>query len=171
MSISKETDRPKNILGLFSFDLTRFFADNDYSEIESTDEEGVIMVEFEKEFPLTELGMFDKVCFRLFNEKDNIVASNHINVTFPASPHYASKEYTMSLVNALFEIYGYDDDRKGEWTDTDAKSFADKDFDRQWTIGSDKRVYAIKLSFTEKHGLYLKIFFFNRLMESIKGNV
>lgn len=158
-------------MGLFSFDLTRFFADSDYSEIESTDEEGVIMVEFEKEFPLTELGMFDKVCFRLFNEKDNIVASNHINVTFPASPRYATKEYTMSLVNALFEIYGYDDDRKGEWTDADAKSFADKDFDRQWTIGNDKRVYAIKLSYTEKHGLYLKIFFFNRLMESIKGNV
>lgn len=171
MSMIEATDKPKNILELFSFDLTKFFADNDYNEIGSKDEEGVIMVEFEKEFPLPELDLFDKVYFRLFNEKDNIVASNHINVTFPATLQYLTKENAMNLVNALYGIYGYDDDRRGEWSDADTKLFLDKDLDRQWTIGNDKRVYAIKLSYTDKHGFYLKIFFFNRLMESIKSNV
>lgn len=171
MSISEESGKPKNILELFSFDLTKFFADSDYSEIGSNDAEGVIMVEFEKDFPLVELDLFDKVYFRLFDEKNNIVAGNHINVTFPANPKYVTQKSITNLISALYAIYGYDDDRKGLWTDSDTKSFIDKDLDRQWTIGNDKCVYAIKLSYTEKHGLFLKIFFFNRLLESIKHNV
>lgn len=171
MSILEATGNPRNILELFSFDLTKFFADNDYSEIGSKDVEGVIMVEFEKEFPLPELDLFDKVYFRLFNEKDNIVASNHINVTFPSTAEYVTKETVKNLVDALYGIYGCDDDRRGSWSDADTNLFFEKDLDRQWTIGNDKRVYAIKLSYTGKHGLYLKIFFFNRLMESIRSNV
>lgn len=160
--------RPHNILELFSFDLTKFFADSDYSEVESKDIEGVFMVEFEKDFPLVELGMFEKVVFRLFDDKNNITASNHINVTLPANMRLVTMEKTKAIVNSLFAIYGYDDDRRGLWNSTDTKLFAENDVDRQWTIGNDKRVYAIKLSYTEKHGLYLKIFFFNRLLEIAK---
>lgn len=172
MSNSETSDKPQNILELFSFDLTKFFADNDYCEIESKDAEGVFMVEFEKEFPLAELDLFESVIFRLFNDKSNITASNHINVTLPANPRHITESKVKKLVDAIYNIYGYDDDRRGLWNDSDSTSFKDKDLERQWTIGSGKRVYAIKLSYTDKHGLYLKIFFFNRLLESIKfGNV
>lgn len=168
MSTLETSDKPQNILELFSFDLTKFFADNDYCEIESKDVEGVFMVEFEKEFPLPELDLFERVIFRLFNDKSNITASNHINVTLPANPRQITESKVKKLVNDLFSIYGYDDDRRGKWSDSDSTSFKDKDLERQWTVGNDKRVYAIKMSYTGKHGLYLKIFFFNRLMESIK---
>ena len=126
------------------------------------------MVEFEKEFPLVELGMFEKVVFRLFNDKDNINGSNHINVTMPANPRYITQKNVRSLIDSLYGIYGYDDDRKGEWDENDNKAFQAKDLERQLTIGNDKCVYAVKMSYTEKHGFYLKIFFFNRLVEAIK---
>ena len=168
MSILDAANKPKNILEMLSFDLTKFFADNDYCEIESKDIEGVFMVEFEKEFPLVELGMFDKVVFRLFNVKDNINGSNHINVTMPANPRYVTQKNAKALINSLYAIYGYDDDRKGEWDEADIKMFQVKDLERQWTIGNDKCVYAVKMSYTENHGFYLKIFFFNRLVEAIK---
>lgn len=168
MSILDAANKPKNILEMLSFDLTKFFADNDYCEIQSKDIEGVFMVEFEKEFPLVELGLFEKVIFRLFNDKDNINGSNHINVTLPANPRYVTLKNVRSLVNELYAIYGYDDDRKGEWDESDSKLFQSKDLERQWTIGNDKCVYAVKLSYTDKHGLFLKIFFFNRLVEAIK---
>ncbi|MBR2195126.1 MAG: hypothetical protein IJ911_05870 [Salinivirgaceae bacterium] len=167
MSILDATNKPKNILELLSFDLTKFFADNDYCEIQSKDIEGVFMVEFEKEFPLVELGMFEKVVFRLFNDKNNINGSNHINVTMPANQRYVTSSRVKSLINSLYNVYGYDDDRKGEWDDADLSAFAEKDLERQWTVGNDKCVYAVKLSYTEKRGLILKIFFFNRLMESL----
>jgi hypothetical protein len=167
MSLLNALNKPKNILELLSFDLTKFFADNDYCEIQSKDIEGVFMVEFEKEFPHVELGLFEKVVFRLFNDKNNINGSNHINVTMPANQRYVTNERVMSLVNSLYNIYGYDDDRKGEWDETDTKAFNDKDYERQWTIGNDKCVYTVKLSYTDKRGLTLKIFFFNRLVEMI----
>ena len=148
MSILDAANKPKNILEMLSFDLTKFFADNDYCEIESKDIEGVFMVEFEKEFPLVELGMFDKVVFRLFNDKDNINGSNHINVTMPANPRYVTQKNAKALINSLYAIYGYDDDRKGEWDEADIKMFQVKDLERQWTIGNDKCVYAVKMSYT-----------------------
>ena len=46
MSILDAANKPKNILEMLSFDLTKFFADNDYCEIQSKDIEGVFMVEF-----------------------------------------------------------------------------------------------------------------------------
>lgn len=121
MSLLNAANKPKNILEMLSFDLTKFFADNDYCEIESKDIEGVFMVEFEKEFPLVELGMFEKVVFRLFNDKDNINGSNHINVTMPANPRYITQKNVRSLIDSLYGIYGYDDDRKGEWDENDTR--------------------------------------------------
>jgi hypothetical protein len=72
---------PKNIIELFTFDLTTFFYEEDYEEIESQEIDGVFMIEYEKALPWTELGLFEKVFFRIFNDKTNIVGSSHINVT------------------------------------------------------------------------------------------
>lgn len=168
MSLLDATNKPNNILELFSYDLTKFFADNDYNEIQSKDIEDVFMVEFEKRFPHVELGLFEKVIFRMFNNKTNINGSNHVNVTMAANNRYVSNDKIKSLTNSLYNIYGFDDDGKGEWTDNDEKDFAAKDYERQWTLGDGKRVYAIKLSYTENRGLILKIFFFNRLIELLK---
>ncbi len=169
MSILDVNNKPKNILEMLSFDLTKFFADSDYMEIQSKEFDDIYMMEFEKKFPHVELGLFEKVIFRLFNNKKNVSASNHINVTMPANSRYVTKDRVKSLINSLFDIYGYDDDRKGEWEDTDTRNFLDKDLERQWTIGNDKLVYTIRFSYTERHGLILKIFFFNRLLELLKN--
>lgn len=168
MSILDSTNKPSNILELFSYDLTKFFADNDYTELQSKDIEDVFMVEFEKRFPYVELGLFERVVFRMFNNKTNINGSNHVNVTMVANNRYVTKERLQALSNSLFDIYGFDDDGKGEWTNNDDKDFVAKDFERQWTLGDGKFVYAIKLSYTENRGLVLKIFFFNRLIELLK---
>lgn len=168
MSLLDATNKPNNILELFSYDLTKFFADNDYNEIQSKDIEDVFMVEFEKRFPHVELGMFERVIFRMFNNKTNINGSNHVNVTMVANNRYITKDRLKSLSDSLYDIYGFDDDGKGEWGNVDEKEFADKDFERQWTVGDGRRVYAIKLSYTDSRGLILKIFFFNRLLELLK---
>ena len=73
---------PKNIIELFTFDLTTFFIEDDYEEISCIEEAGVFMIEYEKVLPWTEHGLFNSVVFRVFNDKKNIVGSNHINVRF-----------------------------------------------------------------------------------------
>lgn len=158
---------PKNIIELFTFDLTTFFYEEDYEEIESQEIEGVFMVEYEKVLPWTELGLFEKVFFRIFNDKTNIVGSSHINVTLPANPEYVDIEKTANLINSLFRIYGWDDENRGEWSETDKTEFEDRVFERQWTLGEGKFIYSVKVTYNSKYGLHLKILFFNHLLDLI----
>ncbi len=74
---------PNNIIELFTFDLTTFFFEEDFEEVDCHEEKGVLMVEYQKQLPWVELKLFDRVIFRVFNDKDNIVGSSHINVKFP----------------------------------------------------------------------------------------
>ncbi len=168
MTILSVFNKPKNILELFSFDITKFFSDNDYEEVQSNDIDGIFMVEFEKQLPHVELSLFDKVVFRMFNNKKNITGSNHVNITFPANDRYITKSRMKSLVNTLFDIYGHDDEHRGEWSETDDQDYADKTLEREWILGEGKEIYTIKLSFTEKYGFLVKILFFNHLIEVLK---
>ena len=98
-------NEPKNIIELFTFDLTTFFYEDDYEEIACIENEGVFMIEFEKMLPWTELGLFNTVIFRVFNDKRNTIGSSHINIRLTTEINSKSKKHIIKLVNKLNIIY------------------------------------------------------------------
>lgn len=158
---------PKNIIELFTFDLTTFFYEEDYEEISCEEKEGIFMIEYEKPLPWIELELFSKVVFRVFNDKRNIVGSQHINVSFPADIEQTNKTTLKKLVNKLTKIYGWDDENLGEMTTKDETDFENGYFERQWTLGEGKHIYTVRLIYNTRDGLSLKILFFNHLLELI----
>jgi hypothetical protein len=158
---------PKNIIELFTFDLTTFFYEEDYEEVQSQEGDGIFMVEYEKNLPWTEMGLFEEVQFRIFNDKANIIGSSHINVTLPATPHLVELEKVAFLLNSLYNIYGWDDENRGIWNDDDKHDFQEKSLEHQWTLGEGKYIYSVKVTYNQKYGLLLKILFFNHLLELI----
>ena len=158
---------PKNIIELFTFDLTTFFYEDDYEEISSAEEGGVFMIEYEKTLPWTELGLFNKLIFRVFNDKNNIVGSNHINVRLETEITDNNKKNLIKLVHKLNQIYGPDDDNKEDWTEIDEQQLVSKQFFRQWTLGEGKFIYTVRIT-GQKGELQLEILFFNHLLELIK---
>ncbi|MBI9067814.1 MAG: hypothetical protein JEZ09_11020 [Salinivirgaceae bacterium] len=161
-------NEPKNIIELFTFDLTTFFYEDDYEEISSDEKDGVFMIEYEKNLPWMEHNLFQKVIFRIFNDKKNIIGSNHINIDFPAESESINALNVSKLVNKITQIYGWDDENKGEWNAKDESDFKDQAFLRQWTLGEGKFIYSVRLLYNHKYGLILKILFFNHLLELIK---
>lgn len=155
---------PKNIIELFTFDLSTFFYEEDYSEVQSEERDGIFMIEYTKQLPWIELELFDQVLFRVFNDKSNITGGNHINVQLPASTEKISIERVERLVRNLFKLYGWDDENRGDWSDIDRKDFNDNLLERVWTLGENKNIYSVKLSYNHKYGLELKILFFNHLL-------
>lgn len=158
---------PKNIIELFTFDLTTFFYEEDYEEISCDEQDGVFMIEYEKSLPWIELDLFNKVVFRVFNDKNNIIGSNHINVSFPADDEQLTLQNLKKLVNKINKIYGWDDENRGEWTTSDETNFNEGFLERQWTLGEGKYIYSVKINLTPRDGLVLKILFFNHLLELI----
>jgi hypothetical protein len=158
---------PKNIIELFTFDLTTFFYEDDYEEISSDEQAGIFMIEYEKSLPWLELNLFNKVVFRVFNDKNNIIGSNHINVRFPAKEDQINLQNVKKLVNKLNKIYGWDDENRGEWTAHDENDFNKGFMERQWTLGEGKYIYSVKVTLNIRDGLALKILFFNHLLELI----
>lgn len=156
---------PKNILELFTFDLTTFFYEEDFEEIDCYEEKGVFMVEYKKNLPWLELDFFDHVVFRVFNDKENIVGSSHINVKMPANVQFQTNELVKKLTNTLFNLYGWDDESKGDWIETDTSAFKIGQLTRTWTLGEGKYVYTVKLQQDENKGVLLQILFFNHLLK------
>jgi len=160
---------PKNIIELFTFDLTTFFYEEDYTEVSCDEKEGVFMIEYERILPRIELGLFNKVVFRVFNDKKNIIGSNHINVSFPSELGSTNLTAIKKLIYKLGLIYGGDDENRADWTENDETDFKKGYVDRQWTLGEGKNIYSVRLTMNSKDGLVLKILFFNHLLELINN--
>ncbi len=158
---------PKNIIELFTFDLTTFFYEDDYEEISCSEDNGVFMIEYEKVLPWIELDIFNSVVFRVFNDKKNIIGSNHINVRFGNKFTIDKKKSIVKIVHKLNKIYGSDDDNKDDWSAADDDKFKQKKLKRQWTLGEGKNIYTVRLSM-KNDNLLLEILFFNHLLELIK---
>lgn len=156
---------PKNILELFTFDLTTFFFEEDYEEIDCCEEKGVFMVEYKKSLPWLELDLFDYVIFRVFNDKENIIGSSHINVKLPANIQFQSEDLVIKLTNALFNIYGWDDESNGSWTNQDLPLYKKGAYYRNWTLGEGKYVYSVKVRQDKNKSVSLQILFFNHLLK------
>jgi len=160
---------PKNIIELFTFDLSTFFYEDDYEEISCVEEGEVFMIEYEKALPWTEVGLFNSVVFRVFNDKKNIIGSNHINVRFSVEYSKNNKSYIVKLINKLYKIYGWDDENRGEWSDIDDEKIEKSELIRQWTLGEGKYIYTVHISMGN-NTLLLEILFFNHLLKLIQEN-
>lgn len=159
------------ILELFSFDLTTFFVEDDFEIIECKEESCTFMVEYEKNLPWFELDLFDKVIFRVFNDKKNFTGSSHVNLKLPAPKEIVTKDKIKHLTNEIVKKYGKDDNKNNEWNQQDDKNFDNKNFERYWTCGNDKYVYAIKLTQNKKGDFDFSILFFNNLLKIINQTV
>lgn len=157
-------NEPKNIIELFTFDLTTFFFEEDFEEIDCSEEQGMFMVEYKKNLPWTELDLFSQVVFRIFNDKENLEGSSHINVKFPSNPDLVSEKHLESLTNILFKIYGWDDDSNGEWNEKDKENYKQNKLERIWTLGEGRFIYTVKITQEENGQMNLNILFFNHLL-------
>lgn len=164
LSFDKEA---KNILDLFTFDLTTFFLEEDYQEVNCIEEAGVFMIEYEKILPWIEHNLFNKVIFRVFNDKHNIIGSSHINVCFPAKASKINKSGLIDLISSLHKIHKNDDENLGEWSNNDDENYNHSLIERLWTRGVGKNIYSIKLTYEKNTGLILKILFFNHLLNLV----
>jgi hypothetical protein len=160
---------PKNIIELFTFDLSTFFYEDDYEEISCVEDGGVFMIEYEKNLPWTEVGLFNSVVFRVFNDKKNIIGSNHINVRFSVEYGENNKNSIVKLINKLYKIYGWDDENRGKWSEMDDENIEKSKLIRQWTLGEGKYIYTVHISM-ENNILLLEILFFNHLLKLIQEN-
>ncbi|MGE4289791.1 MAG: hypothetical protein AB7E36_13990 [Salinivirgaceae bacterium] len=158
---------PKNIIELFTFDLTSFFMEEDFREVLCEESDGVFMIEYEKKLPWCEHDLFEKVVYRVFNDKKNIIGSNHINVRFHAHSDRVNVENTKTLINKLHKTYGWDDENRNEWSTKDEHDFNNASLIRQWTLGEGKFIYQVKINQSRTTGLTLTILFFNNLLHLI----
>lgn len=157
----------KNILDLFIYDLSTFFLDEDYKQVSCEEIQGLFMIEYEKTLPWTELNIFTKVRFRVFNDKKNIIGSNHINATLFNEGIILTNLEVKNVVDKLYEIYGKDDNNKGEWTEEDEIDYKENIFNRTWTLGDGIDVYSITLNISPYKELMLNILFFTNLLKQI----
>ena len=160
-----ETHNNKSVLYLFIYDFSTFFLDEDYEEISCEEIQGLFMIEYEKVLPCTELNIFDKARLRVFNDKKNIIGSNHINLTLLNDGIILSNIEVKNVVNKLYEIYGKDDNNKGEWIQEDEIDYTENVFDRVWTLGDGVDVYSITLKISATKQLMLNILFFTNLLK------
>lgn len=163
-----EKHNNKSVLDLFIYDLSKFFLDEDYDEISCEEIQGLFMIEYEKVLPWTELNIFDKARFRVFNDKKNIIGSNHINLSLLNDGIILSSNEVKNVVNKIYEIYGNDDNNKGEWTQEDEIDYKENIFGRVWTLGDGVDVYSITLNIRPTKQLMLNILFFTNLLKQTK---
>ena len=63
----------------FNYKLSSFFHD-DYTEIDSIETPATFMIVYEKKLTQKEFGLFDRLQFRIFYDKEIITGSNPVNV-------------------------------------------------------------------------------------------
>jgi hypothetical protein len=159
------------ILDLFTFDLSTFFVEEDYYETHSCEEHGVLMVDYQKPLPWTELSLFDTVSFRFFSEKRKIDGGNYINVNFNAEPYKINLQSVDTLVNQVVSIYGKDNCNRKDLTETEKTFFKKTTIEREWTVGEGKNVYTIKILVVNGTCCTLAILFLNNLIPFITNPV
>jgi hypothetical protein len=163
MNYFNSSVKEKTILDILSFDLSTFFY-GDYKEVNSEDNEGTFLIDYEKSLPWSEFDLFDFLRFRVFNDKKNIHGSNHINAILINREESIEREKIVSMLDKIFQIYGKDDNGKGKWDATDEKEFATGVFLRTWTLGQESNLYTVQIRFTDDLGFCLSIILFTNLL-------
>ncbi|MDD2563349.1 MAG: hypothetical protein PHU27_03950 [Salinivirgaceae bacterium] len=161
MSFFKTQKKEKNILDLFTYDITTFFY-GDYEEVESTDTESMFMIVYEKPLPWVELGCLDTIQFRVFFDKDNFTGSNPVNVRLFQKKGTSSLEAITKINDKIYGLYGKDDDKRGKFSEQDKIEVNNQDWERRWTIEKGESFITVYMRPT---GLELNILFLNNLIK------
>ncbi|MCK4662104.1 MAG: hypothetical protein KAT68_04520 [Bacteroidales bacterium] len=162
MGLFETSKKERNILDLFTYDLTTFFYGN-YEEVDSEETEGTFMIVYERILPWVELNIFDAVQFRVFFDKNNITGSNPINVKFIIKENEPTKDNIQYIIDQIIEIYGSDDGDRGEWSENDDKDYENGRLSRIWTIETGESF--VSISYNKEENLVLNILFFNNLIK------
>ena len=91
----------------FNYKLSSFFHD-DYTEIDSIETPATFMIVYEKKLGQKEFGLFNRLQFRIFYDKEIITGDNPVNVKLLGDDSY-SAESVMALAKEIGEIFGLDD--------------------------------------------------------------
>ncbi|HPW67516.1 MAG TPA: hypothetical protein PLS84_10630, partial [Salinivirgaceae bacterium] len=138
----KVQSKPKHILDLITYDLTTFFYEDDYEEIYSEEILDSFLIDYRKELPWKEFGIFDTVVFRVFTEKSNLTGTNHINVTLHSEEKEISTDKTKLLLQKLEELYGPDDNCRSLKSADEVQALNDGNVVRMWTLDAEHNVYS-----------------------------
>lgn len=140
----------------FNYDLTQFFRD-EYTEVESVETQATFMVINEKKLDKPEFGIFNRLQFRIFYDKESITADNPVNVKFIADSYTPAD--IKNVADTIHEFFGFDD--SGICASASIDTYSQDEFDLFWTVGDGESFISIEKSVNE--GLSLNILFYNNL--------
>lgn len=161
----------KNILELFTFDLTSFFVQDDFEIIGVVEEGDIFMVEYKKTLPWLEFELFDHSILRVLHDKKNFLSHSRVNLRLVADKKLVTPKHVKYLTNQLAEVYSSDDKKNGKWNKQDEENLKKLTFERTWTFEENKYAYTIKVNQSQTGSLELHIFFFNHFLKIIKQTV
>ncbi len=153
---------PKSVVELFTYDLTTFFAEDNFDVVYSDDTADTIWVDYEKILPWIEFNMFSKVTFRVFTHKHSFEGRSHINVVLPCKTSEVKIETFQNFLNKLYEAFGTDDKHREWLTELEAIEYGKKRIERFWTKGEGKNVYYMELV-GGVNFIMFRILFFNNI--------
>ena len=140
----------------FNYKLSTFFHD-DYTEIDSIETPATFMIVYEKKLDQKEFGLFDRLQFRIFYDKESITADNPVNVKFIADSYTPAD--IKKVADTIHEFFGLDD--SGICASASIDTYSQDEFDLFWTVGDGESFISIEKS--ESEGLSLNILFYNNL--------
>lgn len=148
----------------FDYKLSSFFHD-DYTEIDSIETPATFMIVYEKNLQHKEFGLFDRLQFRIFYDKEIITGDNPVNVKLLGDGY--SAEAVMAMAKTICGIFGLDD--SGTCSEADINYFNADEYDIFWTIGDGESFISIERD--KKDGLSLNILFYNNLAKQSVGDL
>ena len=149
----------------FNYKLSSFFHD-DYTEIDSIETPATFMIVYEKKLGQKEFGLFNRLQFRIFYDKEIITGDNPVNVKLLGNDSY-SAESVMALAKEIGAIFGLDD--SGTCSNADVSFYKADEYDLFWTIGDGESFISIERD--AKEGLSLNILFYNNLVGHNVGDL
>ena len=148
----------------FNYKLSSFFHD-EYNEIDSIETPATFMIVYEKDLKQKEFGLFSKLQFRIFYDKEVITGSNPVNVKLLCDNY--SAESVMTLSKRICDVFGLDD--SGTCSNADIDFYNADEYDLFWTIGDGESFISIERD--KKDGLSLNILFYNNLVGHTVGDL
>jgi len=125
--------------------------------VENVETQATIMVINEMELNKPEFGIFNKLQFRIFYDKESITADNPINVKLIAEKYKPAD--IKKTADIICEHFGLDD--SGFCASANIDTYSQEEFDLFWTVGDGESFISIEKDKAE--GLSLNILFYNNL--------
>lgn len=164
MIITGEKTAEEIFFSKFNYNLSSFFHD-EYTEIDSVETPATFMVVYEKELAKKEFGIFNRLQFRIFYDKEVITGDNPINVKLICDAF--TPQAIMDLTKNICDTFGLDD--AGYFSKIGIDFFSKDEFDLFWTIGEGESFISIEKD--KDMTPTLNILFYNNLIGHNVGHM